>query len=250
MLHKSKSKREVLIKYGLALPLLGAMLILSSAVADIKLGAGQTPGGEKNNPLMFSIKNKSDSVQSLASVDVLPEFPGGQKGWGTYLSQNLKYPEEAKKQNITGRVIAQFIVQKDGSLSDLKILRGIGAGCDQETLRVLKNSPKWIPGTKNGKKVAVSYIMPIVFTMTKISAKDSIPPPPAPPEITKPVPPPPPALPKTALYIKDGKEITFEEMQQIPNEKIESVKVWKGKEAMDRYGAKAKNGVVVISLKK
>ncbi|HQT22735.1 MAG: hypothetical protein B7X86_10925 [Sphingobacteriales bacterium 17-39-43] len=104
-------------------------------------------------------------IKDFASVDVLPEFPGGMKGWGEYLQSALKYPEEAKKNKITGRVILSFTVLKNGSITDIKVLRGIGAGADEEAIRVVKESPKWKPGILKGEPVNVAYTMPISFQL-------------------------------------------------------------------------------------
>jgi len=104
-------------------------------------------------------------IKDFASVDVLPEFPGGMKGWGEYLQSALKYPEEAKKNKITGRVILSFTVLKNGSITDIKVLRGIGAGADEEAIRVVKESPKWKPGILKGEPVNVAYTMPIFFQL-------------------------------------------------------------------------------------
>lgn len=104
-------------------------------------------------------------VKHFATVEVLPQFDGGIAGWGRYLTANLKYPEMAKRNNITGRVIMSFIVEKDGKLSDIKVLRGIGGGADEEAIRVLENSPPWKPGVQNGKPVRVAYTMPIFFQL-------------------------------------------------------------------------------------
>ena len=107
-----------------------------------------------------------EDVFVFNTVEVLPEFEGGMAGWGKYISANLKYPEVAKKNNLTGRVIMGFIVEKDGTLSDIKVLRGIGGGADEEAVRVLKNSPTWKPGrTLDGSIVRVAYTMPIFFQL-------------------------------------------------------------------------------------
>ena len=81
------------------------------------------------------------------------------------LGKNLKYPTEAKRNKIQGRVYISFIVEADGSLSEPKVLRGIGSGCDEEAVRVMKLSPNWIPGVQNGKKVRVNYTVPIFFSL-------------------------------------------------------------------------------------
>lgn len=104
-------------------------------------------------------------IKDFTSVDFIPEFPGDMKGWGEYLQTALKYPEEAKKNKISGRVILSFIVLKNGSITDVKVLRGIGGGADEESLRVVKESPKWKPGTSKGEPVNVAYTMPIFFQL-------------------------------------------------------------------------------------
>ena len=106
-----------------------------------------------------------EAIKDFASVDVLPEFPGGMKGWGDYLQSSLKYPDELRKNKITGRVILSFIVLKNGSITDVKVLRGIGGGADEEAVRVVKESPKWKPGILKGEPVNVAYTMPIFFQL-------------------------------------------------------------------------------------
>jgi len=104
-------------------------------------------------------------VNDFRNVDALPEFYGGMKGWGEYLQSALKYPDEARKNKITGRVILSFIVLKNGSITDIKVLRGIGGGADEEAVRVVKESPKWKPGILKGEPVNVAYTMPIFFQL-------------------------------------------------------------------------------------
>lgn len=101
--------------------------------------------------------------EPLVYADILPEFPGGQKALRNYLSRKVNYPQKAKDEKIEGRVVVQIIVNPDGSLSNAKILKGIGGGCDEEALKVVKNMPRWYPGKVNGRKVAVYRTIPIVF---------------------------------------------------------------------------------------
>jgi protein TonB len=108
---------------------------------------------------------EDNSIKDFASVEVLPEFQGGMAGWGKYLQKNLKYPPMARENNITGRVIMSFVVEKNGQLTDVKVVRGIGGGCDEEAMRVLKNAPAWKPGIQNGRPVRVAYTMPIFFQL-------------------------------------------------------------------------------------
>ncbi|UOE48939.1 TonB family protein [Mucilaginibacter sp. SMC90] len=117
-------------------------------------------------PATFSIASaQSGTNQVFTSVEQVPEFKGGINAFGKFLMTNIRYPKEAHDKNIQGRVIATFVVEKDGALSDIKILRGIGYGCDEEALRVLKLSPEWKPGIQNGKPVRVQYSVPISFTL-------------------------------------------------------------------------------------
>lgn len=108
---------------------------------------------------------EDNSIVDFSSVEVMPEFPGGQAGWGKYLQKNMKYPPIARENNITGRVIVSFVVEKNGDLTDIKVLRGIGGGCDEEAVRVLKAAPAWRPGVQNGRNVRVAYTMPIFFQL-------------------------------------------------------------------------------------
>lgn len=100
-------------------------------------------------------------------VENMPEFPGGVSAMYQYLGKNIKYPEVAKEAGIQGKVYVQFVVDKDGSITDAKILRGIPGGkmCDEEALRVVRAMPKWNPGKQRGKAVKVSYMLPVQFTL-------------------------------------------------------------------------------------
>lgn len=98
-------------------------------------------------------------------VEEQPQYPGGEAARLQYLQQNIKYPEEAKELGIQGRVFVTFVVEVDGSITDVKVLRGIGGGCDQEAIRVVQNMPKWIPGKQRGVPVRVQFNLPIKFTL-------------------------------------------------------------------------------------
>ena len=125
--------------------------------------------GGSNLVQISSGRELPENVFDFSTAEVIPEFEGGQAGWGKYLSANLKYPEQARKDTISGRVIVGFIVEKDGTITNIKVLRGIGGGLDEEAVRVLKNSPAWKPGKiLDGSLVRVAYTMPIFF---KLGAK-------------------------------------------------------------------------------
>jgi TonB family protein len=95
----------------------------------------------------------------------MPEYPGGDKARIKFLSKNLKYPELAREKDIEGSVYVEFIVERDGSLSNIKVKRGIGGGCNEESIRVIKLMPKWIPGKQDGEEVRVSFLIPIKFIL-------------------------------------------------------------------------------------
>jgi len=111
-------------------------------------------------------------IADFSTVEVLPEFQGGQKGWEDYVKMNLKYPEDAKKNKITGRVIMSFVVDKTGRLEDIKVLRGVEKSLDDEALRILRNSPKWKHGIQNGRPVNVAYTMPIFFQLAPKASEE------------------------------------------------------------------------------
>lgn len=108
--------------------------------------------------------NEGDSIFTL--VKQMPEFPGGTSALMEYLGANINYPEQAKKDSIQGRVFVNFIVEKDGTIGKVNVLRGVGGGCDEESIRVIKSMPAWTPGRdENGNAVRVSYNIPIKFTL-------------------------------------------------------------------------------------
>ncbi len=100
-------------------------------------------------------------------VEDMPEFEGGEEDLYTYLDSNLQYPVEALEKGIQGVVYVQFVVEKDGSVSAAKVIRGVEESLDQEALRVVKAMPKWKPGTQRGVAVRTSYTLPVRFVMER-----------------------------------------------------------------------------------
>ena len=98
-------------------------------------------------------------------VEVMPQFPGGQVELFNFLSDNVKYPADAEKKKIEGRVIATFVVDKDGSITDAEIVRSVYPSLDAEALRVINAMPKWVPGRQSGKAVRVKYTVPLTFSL-------------------------------------------------------------------------------------
>jgi periplasmic protein TonB len=101
----------------------------------------------------------------FTAVEDNASFPGGIEKFYAYLGKSIHYPAVARENNVQGKVFLTFVVEKDGSLTDIKVLRGIGSGCDEEAVRVIKNSPKWKPGQQNGRVVRQQYTVPINFTL-------------------------------------------------------------------------------------
>ena len=108
---------------------------------------------------------KAANDKVLEKAEVMPEYPGGDQAMMQFVAENVKYPQDAIDKEISGRVLVSFVVEKDGSIGDVKVVKGIGGGCDEEAVRVVNTMPKWKPGMDKGKPVRVSYMMPITFKL-------------------------------------------------------------------------------------
>ena len=98
-------------------------------------------------------------------AEIMPEFPGGTAALMKYLGTNIKYPTIAQENGTQGRVIIQFVVERDGSITDVRVARGVDPYLDKEAVRVVKSMPKWIPGKQNGKAVRVKFTVPVMFRL-------------------------------------------------------------------------------------
>ena len=98
-------------------------------------------------------------------VEVMPQYPGGQIAMLKYLMENIKYPKQIMEEGIQGRVTVSFIVEKDGRVSNVRLLRSVQPSLDKEAIRVVKSMPKWTPGKQNGKPVRVRFNLPIMFKL-------------------------------------------------------------------------------------
>ena len=201
----------------------------------------------------------------------MPQFPGGMGEAMKFLAKNIKYPVAAQQAKIGGRVIVQFVVARDGSVSDVKVVRGVSPELDAEAIRVVSMMPKWIPGKQRGKAVAVKYTMPIMFRLQtpepkkeemphtlqvnlkvdKDATREDV-------DMVKnhlksrftgvPV-----VMAddgKKPLIIVDGEVKEGMKISQISPETIESISVMKNEAAISQYGDKAKDGVISIATKK
>ena len=135
-------------------------------VEDIEINAevDQTEVLEEYVPVEVEEEEVSEQ-EVFTIVEEMPDFPGGTAKLAEYLQKNIKYPQMARESGIQGRVFVNFVVEPDGHVSNVKVLRSLGGGCDEEAMRVVKAMPKWKPGKQRGKPVRVSYILPVNFKL-------------------------------------------------------------------------------------
>ena len=130
------------------------------------LGTSQLAVAQQPDTLrMDTIEKVAEDVEIFGMVEEMPSFPGGEVKLLEYIAKNLNYPQEAIEKGIEGRVFVGFIIDVDGSVTDVKLLRGIGGGCDEEAIRVIKSLPKWRPAKQNGVFSRVSYQIPVNFKL-------------------------------------------------------------------------------------
>lgn len=108
---------------------------------------------------------KEEETKVFEVVEQMPSFPGGQAALLQYLSNNIKYPQIAMENGVSGRVICTFVVERDGSITDIRVARGVDPSLDKEAIRVLKSMPHWIPGKQNGSAVRVKFTVPVTFKL-------------------------------------------------------------------------------------
>jgi periplasmic protein TonB len=106
-----------------------------------------------------------ESDKPFLVVEQMPQFPGGEKEMMKFIAENLKYPAKAQEAGVMGKVIVNFVVGRDGKITQIKVVRGIGSGCDEEAIRVLQKMPLWTPGQMGGKAVPVYFTFPITFRL-------------------------------------------------------------------------------------
>lgn len=213
--------------------------IVETKVAE-SVGDTTKPAGVTYVPVEVNEKLKGTPV--LTVVEQMPAYPGGMAALMEYFKENMRYPASAKERGLQGRVTVQFVVDKDGSIKEPKVIRSIDQELDEEALRLVKSMSKWEPGRQNGEPVAVKFAVPVPFKLdadvrmseqlviqevrTSMDGGRGIP-----------------------LYIVDGKEVSASVMRALKPESIAGVSVLKDKSATAIYGERAKHGVVVITLK-
>ena len=174
-------------------------------------------------------------------VEEMPQFPGGPAALFEFLSKNIQYPKDAEKAKLEGRVIVTFVVKKDGSITDAKVVKSVAPSLDAEALRVINAMPNWTPGKQGGQPVNVKYTVPLTFRLNGNDNKEVA-------QISN--------AGSDALsagetfFVIDDKPATAEEVKQIDPKTIDHMDVLKGESATKLYGEKAKHGAVLIFTKK
>lgn len=191
-------------------------------------------GSESAQQPQTGVKNNTEE-QVFIVVEEMPEYPGGMSEFMKFIAKNIKYPADALQGKVEGRVIARFVVCKDGSISDIEIMRSVSPSLDAEAVRVLKLMPKWKPGRQRGKAVPVKFTVPVTFRLEKPKTDA------ASPSVS--------ALPKDVAVFVDGKRIGEKEFAAINPKQIELIKVIKDKSKLGEYGVTDKNGVILIKMK-
>jgi TonB family protein len=241
MMTNKTSKSSHLLKLLTLLPIVGIALALNAETVTDVVYKGDEP--QKQVPV-------KKGMPVFDVVEEMPQFPGGASALLEFLSKNIRYPKEAFDANKGGRVIASFVIETDGSISEVKVVKSVEPSLDEEAIRVINAMPNWTPGKQSGKAVRVKYTVPINFRLDGSKAKDN-----ANAKVMQaastgnfflttgdPT--------KTPLIIVDDKEVAYENLKTIAPEDVESINVLKDQAAVNIYGEKAKDGVIVITRKK
>jgi len=173
MMSKPQSQKKEMRRFLLAIPVMAALFfVFSCEITPEEDIEGPTMAGEIKEVQIGSadisatvIEYGIDGEPIYDVVEKQPNPPGDMAGWNRYLSQNLKYPAEARRLGIEGTVIVVFVVNSDGSLSDIEILRGLGGGVDEEAIRVIENAPNWTPGSQKDRTINTRMRLPIRFKL-------------------------------------------------------------------------------------
>lgn len=174
MMNKKRTNSWLRAKYLLIVPVAAAALVAcnldkhpKSVSTDEGEGLPDTVSITVDKQLGVDTVTVKDSPSDgyFDVVEQMPEYPGGNEELMKFLQANVKYPEEATDKGIQGRVLVQFIVKSDGTISDAKVVREAHPLLDAEALRVVKSMPKWKPGMQNGKVVNVKYVIPVTFRL-------------------------------------------------------------------------------------
>ena len=201
-----------------------------------KLSIGTKPSTKNNVDSNGHNDNATSKDNVLQKIDKQPEFPGGYKAMQTYLSKSIRYPKEARENNIQGKVLVKFIVKADGSVDNVEIEKSSkNELLDTEAIRVVKNMPKWTPGEHEGKAVNTKFILPVNFRLSPAAGgqpkKANV------------------RATQTPLMVVDGNLINETNVTAFRTKDIESINVIQGETATNIYGERAAAGVIDIKTK-
>jgi TonB family protein len=173
MMTKTRSASWTLVKVMAAIPAFFAVLIFFTAGTVNNLAAQNTQQQVKPAEEQKVVTQEKSKAQEpvFTVVETMPSFPGGQEAMSKYLVENIKYPQEAKKNGVQGTVFVTYIVETDGTVSNVKVLRGFESECDAEAFRVVSSMPNWTPGKQKGQAVRVQFNLPIKFKLDEKSGE-------------------------------------------------------------------------------
>ncbi len=180
MMYKKKTSAKRRLGALLLVPALAAGCAVTAIPAVAGVLESFAVSGPSVSSAQASVLSRSSNPEAPAgddkeiymSVEQTAEFPGGQGALMQYLTQNMRYPEEAYKANEQGRVIVKFVIGADGTVSDAQIIKGVSPSIDKEALRIVSGMPKWIPGKVNGKAVASWFNLPLSFKLQDNTPKE------------------------------------------------------------------------------
>ena len=172
MMNKRRTNRTGYLKYALfAFPAFALLMLGNMSCTSEKKQADESVT-EQTAPVSEPVQAPADTPAPAETeeevytvVEQMPEFPGGVQKLLDFISQNIQYPQTAMKQNVQGRAIVQFVIEKDGSLSNFNVLRSVHPDLDAEAVRVVKSMPKWKPGMQKGEPVRCKYTLPVMFKL-------------------------------------------------------------------------------------
>ena len=189
--------------------------------------APKKEGMKLSDPVVSIGEKEADNVYDM--VKQAPQFPGGSKAMREYLKTNMRYPQIAKENGIQGRVILQFVVDETGKVRDPRILRSVDPALDAEAIRLVEAMPLWTPGKQDGKAVAVRFTVPVVFSLQEDGKL---------PQKSK------------SVWAIDGKIVPYEQVKAMDSSEIATIHIWKGQDAIDRYGEQVTGDVIEVITKK
>lgn len=163
MMNKSNQSRFAWARYSVLVPMLFVAFLVSAQTKPAPSESKQAT--VELTPSKANVEETKPDDAVFTVCENQPEFPGGEKGLMEYLQKNLKYPEQCLKDSIQGRVIVSFIVEKDGSISNVEEVKSSDPRLTEEAKRMVSNMPKWEPGTQRGEKVRVKYVLPVTFKL-------------------------------------------------------------------------------------